>query len=150
MEDLRGPSDRFRRRQLATRDEHEFLEVERIPGVDAAVQDIHHQRRQGRRASGHGGEIAEQGYALLICRSSGGRHRHGENRVGSQARLVGRAVQRDEPLVDVALVIRREAPKRPGDCVVNMPHGVQHTFTAISLWIPVPQLVRFERTGRRS
>ena len=92
--------------------DHELLEVDLVVGVSAAVEHVHHRHRQHPR--GLAAEVAPQRQALLGRLRVGRRQRHAEDRVGAQTRLVGRAVQRDQRLVEAALIggVQARAPPR--------------------------------------
>ena len=68
----------------------------------AAVQHVHH--RDGQDVRGLAAEVAPEREPLLGRRGVRGRQRDGENRVGAEPRLVGRAVQRDQRAVERRLV----------------------------------------------
>ncbi len=96
---------------------HEFLHVDRVVGVGATVDDVHHRHRQhvGVRPA----EVAPQGQLEVI----GGRLRHSqagaEDGVGAEPALVVRSVQRAEPDVDRPLFEGIDAVKQVGDFTVH-------------------------------
>jgi hypothetical protein len=114
--DLGAPAQRLGEwwRSRTGRD-HELLDVDVGVGVRAAVEDVEHGYGQqvGRRPA----EVAEQ---RQLGRVGGGlRHREGdaEDRVGAEARLVGRAVEVDQRLVDEPLLAGVVAEQRRADLV---------------------------------
>ena len=95
-----------RERSRTPRHDHELLEVDLVVGVRAAVEHVHHRHRQDvRRVAA---EVAPQRLALLRRRRVRGGQRHGEDRVGAEARLARRAVELDQQAVD-----RRPGWSRP-------------------------------------
>ena len=152
MEDLGAGAERIAERRRAERHHHEFLEVDAAVRVRAAVQDVHHRRRQDRaggavvllvqprevrveRHAGRGGAGARQ------------RHRHAEQRVGPQPPLRGRPVERDHRAVDRALV-GVLALERRGELAVHVPDRLRHALAEIALLVAVAQLQRLAHAGR--
>ena len=76
-----------------------------------------------------------------------GRQRHREDRVGAEARLVGRAVEVDHGEVDRALVFGVEALEQVADLAVHVVHGVLHALAVPGL-APVAQFHGFVDAGR--
>ena len=85
--------------------DHELLEVQRVVGVGAAVDDVHHRQRQ--QAGVGSAEVAVQGLAVGRRGGLGGGEGDAEERVGAESGLGGRAVQRDQCGVEARLVRRR-------------------------------------------
>ena len=103
----------------AQRHHHELLEVDVGVGVGAAVQDVHHRHGQGVPAG-----IARQMRDVRVERPAGGRglglerrHRDAEQGVGAKPALGGRAVERDQCLVERAL--SRRATCRPAAAAIS-------------------------------
>jgi hypothetical protein len=105
MKNLRAPPQRFAERRRAERHHHELLKVDARIGVRAAVQDVHHRDGQGeRRVSVERADMPIQ-RDLFRCRfraQTG--HRHAEQRIGAESALGRRAVERDQGLVEPALI----------------------------------------------
>ena len=110
MEYLGAPAHRLAQRRRADRHHHEFLEVDRVVGMHAAIDDVHHRHRQ------HMGigpaDIAVERQAGRVGRSLGDSQRDAENGVGAEPLLVGRAVEIDHRLVDMQLVLGFHAADR--------------------------------------
>ena len=104
VERLRAHAQALAERGGADRHDHELLEVDRVVGVGAAVDDVHH--RHGQHARRLPAEVAPQRQALLGGGRARGGERHAEDRVGAQARLVRRAVELDQRPVEPRLVER--------------------------------------------
>jgi len=131
--------------QLAAPTDHELLHVNRVVGVRAAVDDVHHRHRQ----------IAGEGAAdVLVERQLGVRRRglghgqaHAQDRVGAEAALVGRAVEVDQGAVDVELVFRVHAGERVEDIAVDRLARLGHALAAVALRIAVALLDRLVLAG---
>ena len=112
----------------------------------AAVDDIHHWRRQD---SGHGAaDVTVKRKARCFRRRLGDGKRDAENGVRAEPRLVVRAVERDQRLVDLQLILGFE----PGDGVENVAidrlDRFQHALAAEASFVSVAQFDRFARAGR--
>ena len=145
VEHLGPDPQRLRERPATDRDDHELLEVDRVVGVGAAVEDVHHRDRQDVR--GLAAEIAPQRQPLLRRRRMGGGKRHGENRVGAQPRLVRRAVERDQHPVERRLAGGVLTAHRGRDLAVDV---VDRAGDALAhpVRATVAQLGRLELAGR--
>jgi hypothetical protein len=106
----------------AGRQDHELLDVDRIVGVGAAVDDVHHRHRQhaGRDAA----DVLVERQAGRLGGGLGGGQRDAEDGVGAQAALVGRAVQLDHQVVDAALVFGVDARQRVEQLAIDRVHGL--------------------------
>ena len=146
MEDLRAHADGLGGAVGADRHDHELLDVDRVVGVRAAVDDVHHRHRQHVR--GRPAEVA-------VERQAGGRRRrlgHGqadaENGVGAEPALVLRAVELHQRGVDAALVLRVHPRQRIEDLPVDRVHGLGHALAEVAALVAVAQLDRLVRAGR--
>jgi hypothetical protein len=99
--------------------DHELLDVDRIVGMRAAVDDVHHRHRQGARRGP--ADVAVERLAMRLGRRLGDGEADREDRVGAEPRLVGRAVQLDHEAVDLHLVGGLEPADRVEDLAV--PHS---------------------------
>ena len=84
--------------------DHEFLQIDVIVGVRAAVEDVHHGYRQ--RVGCGAAEIAIEGEAAKLSGSFSAGQRCAEYGVGTQAGLIGGAIEVDHRLVDLILLGR--------------------------------------------
>ena len=125
--------------------DHEFLEIDRIVGMHAAVDDVHHRHRQEPR--GGAPDIAVERLPLRRSRGLGDRKRDAEDRVGAEPALVGRAVERDHGLVDLDLRLGVHPADRVEDFAVDRLDGVAHALAEIA-FAAVAQLDGFVRAGR--
>ena len=103
----------------------------------AAVEDVHHRYRQrvGRRAA----QKAIERQTVCGGGRMGRRQRDGQNRIGAQARFVGRAVEHDHCAVNGGGVARVHAGKRGAKLAVDVRNGFAHTFSAEAGLIAVAQ-----------
>ena len=125
--------------------DHQFLQVEVVVGVRAAVHHVHHRHRQLHAA--HAAEVAVQGQARLFGRRAGHGHGNGQRGVGAQAALVLGAVQVDQRLVQEGLLRGIQAQHRFGDFGVDVLHGLEHALAQVAALVAVAQLDGFARAG---
>jgi len=113
--------------------------------VHAAVDDIHHGNRQQPRPDATHIAIERQ----RIGDRSRLRHRErdAEQRVGAQPALVGRAVERDHGLVDLALCLRVHAADRVENLAVDRVERLGHALAEIAALVAVAQLDRLILAG---
>jgi len=130
------------------RHDHELLEVDRVVGVGAAVEHVHHGHRE--HVGVDAADVAEQRQAELAGRGLGHRERDAEDGVGPETRLGRRAVEVDQGVVDAALVAGVVAGERGGDLAAHVGHRGEHALAAVALAV-VAQLRRLEgaRGGAR-
>ena len=122
MEDLGPDPQALGEARGAGGDDHELLEVDRVVGVGAAVEDVHHRHRQDRRlaAAVELGEVAVERLAGVGGGGLGDRQRDAEDRVGAEPALVRGAVELDHRLVERALLGGAGALQRRGDLTVDV------------------------------
>ena len=130
----------------ADRHDHELLEVDRVVGMHAAIDDVHHRHRQQPRRGA--ADIAVQRQVGGHRRGLGGGKRNAENGIGAEPRFVGRAVERDHGLVDLRLRLGVDAAERIEDLVVDRVDRLEDAFAAIDGLVAVAQFDRFMRAGR--
>ena len=142
MVDLCTPAKCFGEGRCAYRHDHEFLEVNVVVGVSAAIQDVHHGRRQQvgvnaayifieRKLSRFGG-------SLCSCK------RNAQDRIRAEVPLVLGAVELDHGCIDRALIVRFEADKSISDLIVHMRNRLERAFAEVAFGIAIAQLDRFE------
>ena len=148
VECLSAVADRFAEGRSAERNDHEFLQIEVVIRVSAAVDHVHH--RDGERHSARAAEVAVERKTGLFSRGAGNRHGNGENRVRAEAALVLRAIELNHRAVDVALIRRLNPEHRVRDVFVHVTDGLKHTLAAETLRILVAELDRFADAGRRA
>ena len=145
-EDLRAHADAVGHRARTDRLDHEFLDVDRIVGMHAAVDDVHHRHRQ--RARIDAADMAIQRDAQVLRRGLRDSQRHRQDRVGAETRLVRGAVEVDQDFVDLHLVGRVQAADRIEDLAFDIADRCLHALAAEPLGVVVAQLHRLVRAGR--
>ena len=118
--------------------DHELLEVHVVVGMHAAVQDVHHGRRQKMRV--RTAHVLVQRQLGGLRGSLGHGQRSAQDGVGTEHALVLRAVGLDHGGVHHALILGLEADEHVGDLVVHMGHGIQRALTQIAALVAVAQL----------
>ena len=146
MEHLRPATHRLAKRRRADRNDHEFLNVDTVVGVCPTVDDVHHRHRHDIRPGP--AEIAIQRLVATARHRFRAGERDREDRVGSQLRLVGGAVELDQGVVDRPLVARLHAAQRTPNDVLDVQDCLHDPLAVIALCIAVAQLERFSRPGR--
>ena len=104
---LGAPAQRLRPARCADGHHHELLEVDRVVGVDAAVDDVHH--RHGQHVGVGAADVAVQRQLQLVGGRPGDGEAGAEDGVGAEAGLVVGAVEVEQGLVDEPLVERLAA-----------------------------------------
>ena len=145
VEDLGAAAQRLAEALRTDRHDHEFLDVQAVVGVRAAVDDVHHRHRHLHRA--HAAEVAVERQAGLLGRRLGHRHRDGQHGVGAEARLVVAAVELDQGLVDEGLLLGIEADDGFGDLGVDVLDGLQHALAEVAAGVAVAQFDGLARAG---
>lgn len=125
--------------------DHEFLDVEVVGSVHAAVDDVHH--GSGQHFGVDAAEIVVKGLAGVQRGNPGAGHGGTQNGVGAKVGLVVGVVEVNERIVDGDLVENIHADEGLGDFTVHMLDGVQHAFAAITLLVAVTELEGFAGTG---
>ena len=146
VENLRADADRLGERLGADRHDHEFLEIDRIVGVRAAVDDVHH--RHGQQPRARAADIAVERQAVRLRRRLGDGERHAQDGVGAEPALVLRAVELDQRLVDLDLVFRLHAADRVENLAVHRLERLQHALAEVARLVAVAELHRLVRAGR--
>ena len=146
LEHFRTPAHRLAQARRAERHDHEFLEVDRIVGVHAAVDDVHHRRRQDARR--RSADIAIELQVGGFRRRLGDRQRNAEDRVGAKPRLVGRAVEGDHRLVDLDLLLSLETADGVENVAGDRLDRLLDALAAVAALVAVAQLDRLMRAGR--
>ena len=128
--------------------DHEFLNVDRVVGVFAAVDDVHHRHRQnaGRGAS----DIAIKGLRGEIRRRLGRGQRDTKDRVCPQTPLVVGAVQLDHGGVDGFLLGRVKPHQRFGNLAIHRLDGLKNALAHVTRLVAVALLDRLVSTCRSS
>ena len=146
MKDLGAHAQRFAEIGRPDGHDHEFLNVERVVGVGAAIHNIHHRRRQQMRV--HAAKIAPERHACGVGRRTRRRHRNAEDRVGAEPGLVLGSVEFDHRLVETGLVHGIGTGKRIENLEIDRIDGLHHALAAIAFLFTVAKLNRLEGAGR--
>ena len=140
VKNFRAGAHRLRKRGDAERHDHEFLKIDRIVGMDAAIDDVHHRHRQEARRCAADIAIERQ----LV--GGGGRlgdgERHAEDGIRPEPAFVRRAVERDHGLVDLDLRLGIHAAERLKNLAVDRLDRVAHALAEIALLVAVAQFDR--------
>ncbi|MND32218.1 hypothetical protein D3C80_227860 [compost metagenome] len=131
VEDFRTNPHGILQRFGADRHDHEFLEIDRVVGMCAAIDDVHHRNRQNMCASA--ADITVKRQASRFGGSLGNGQRHAEDGVCAETRLVRRAVERDHRLVDMDLAFSIETADGIEDFRIDRFNGLLDTLAAKAL-----------------
>ena len=129
----------------AHRHDHEFLEVDRIVGMHAAIDDVHH--RHGQQCRFRPADIAIERLAPRGGLGLGRGHRHAENGVGAEPLFIRGAVEIAQELVEPALVGGVEARQALSDLAIDGRDRLSHALAAVAR-PAVSELMRLVRAGR--
>ena len=145
VENFGRPAKAFPKCRCAGRHNHEFLCVNGIRRVRAAVQNIHHRDRKRIRVHAAEEPVQRQIQRLRgrVCR----RDRNCENGIGAEDRLVLRAVQLAHDSVDFVDVRSIHACKCGRDLLIDICDSLGDTLASEFCFVAVPQLEGFEFTG---
>jgi hypothetical protein len=146
VERLDAHAHAVRERAGPDRHDHELLEVDRVVGVRAAVDEVHH--RHGQHARRVAAEVAPQRHALLGRGGAGGGEGDAQDRVRAEAALVRRAVELDHRAVEPRLVERVAARDGLGDLAIDVPDGLHDALAHVGV-TAVAQLGGLELARRR-
>ncbi len=145
MKNFGGHSEGFGKRGAVDRNDHEFLNVDAVVRVGAAVQNI--DVRYGKKITLSSGQIGEQ----LLFRGPGGgrggRHGDGKNRIGSQPLFRRCAVKGHHPVVQLILPEGVHAGDFRGQNVSRIGDGLADTFAQVPGWISVSEFQGFPFSG---
>ena len=142
---LGAPAQRLAERRCPDRHDHELLEVDRVVGVHAAVEHVHH--RHGQHVGVGAADVAIQRNLEFVGGCLGDGQAGAEDRVGADPGLVVGAVEVEQFSVDAALVEGVETVEHAGDLVVDETDRVQHAFAHVAV-AAVAQLDRLVLAGR--
>ena len=145
VENFRAALECGRERTGADRNDHEFLDIEIVVGVGAAVDDVHHRNRQLHDAGT--AEIAVQRQTGFFGRRLGYGHGYGEHRVGAETAFVFGAVQIDQGAIQKRLFAGVQSDDRFGDFRVDVFDGFSDALAVVAAGIAVTQFDGFARTG---
>lgn len=143
--DLRTDAQGLAEGLRADRGDHEFLDIHPGVGVGAAVEDVHHRHRQDVAVGA--ADVTEELQAGGLGGGLGHSHGDTENGVGTEAGLVGRAVQLDHGLVHQALVVGFDTCQGFVNLADDVADGLEHALAEVAV-ATVTQFVCLVHTGR--
>ena len=150
MEDFGTHAHGFREALRADWHDHEFLDVDRIVSMRAAIDDVHHRRRQN---AGIGStHISVEGHSRALGSSFCKCHGDAQNRIRAEAGLVFRSIQIDHQHVDHALFGCVQTSQFVEDFTIHGVNGLQHALAEITRLVPITLfmgLIRTRRSARR-
>ena len=138
MKDLGDHANGFAKRLRPDRHDHEFLEIDLVVRVLAAVDDVGH--RNGQHPGIGTAQVAVERQTVGGRGRLGGRQANSQNRVGAELPLVGRSVGLDQRPVQPHLVGRIATHRRLGKHAVHVGHRLGHAFSEVSRLVPVAKL----------
>ena len=145
MENFRAAAHGVRKRVRADRHNHEFLDINGIVGMGAAVDDIHHRHRQQMRVGA--ADKTVQRLFGVVRRGPGGSQANAQDGIGAEPAFIFGAVQFDHGVVDQELVFGIHARQRVEQLTVDRVTGFQYALAAIARLIAVAQFDRFVGAG---
>ena len=145
VEDFRAAAQRLGEGRRPHRHDHEFLEIDRIVGMHAAIDDVHHRHRQRPRRGA--ADITIERHVEGFGGRLGAGQRDAENGVGPEPALVRRAVEIDHDLVDLDLLLDRPVAQRLEDFAVDGFDRLLHALAEIARLVAVAQFDRLMRAG---
>ena len=145
MENFCGPAEGFTECGSACGHDHEFLCINRVGSVRAAVQDVHHGNRK--RCSLGTAEETIKRNAFCRCRCFRCRNGNSQDRVRAQLILVGCAVKIKHDLIYQISIRSVYACQGRSDQLVDVGDGLGNAFSAVFALVAVAKLERFEDTG---
>ena len=128
VEDLGAPAESFAPGGSANRHDEEFLGIDVVIGMGAAVHDVHH--RNGERVAAGAADEAVKREAKALGGGVGGGEGDGQNGVGSKAAFVLGAVEFDHGGIDEIGVSGVETDQGVGDFGVDIVDGFGDAFAA--------------------
>src|SRR5262249_19757551 len=120
------------------RDNHKFLEIDRVISMYTAIDNIHHWHRE--RARRGAPDIAIKRDIPGRSRGFGNCQRDAKDSVGAQPTFVWCAVESNQRFVYLGLGLAVYAAKRIEDLAVNGIYGPTHALAPISRLVTVAQL----------
>ena len=115
----------------------EFLKIDGVVSMSPAVD--HVEAGHGEHGSVVAAQIGVERNTCCVCRGPGGGHRDTEDRVRSEACLVGGAVELDESCVETGLVGDVEARQRVVDFGSDVRDRLPYSFAPVATRVAVAQ-----------
>jgi hypothetical protein len=148
MEYLGAGAQRLGKRRQSLGDDHELLEVERVVGVRATIDDVHQRHRQ--HAGPRSTQVLVKWQIKLHRRGPGRRQRNAQDRVGARLGLVRRAVRGQHRAVQTRLIENIAAGDDRSQDRSDVLASLADALAQIALLVAVTQFQRFVLAGRRA
>ena len=145
VEDLHSPAQPFAETAGTHGHHHEFLEVDLVVGMRAPVEDIHH--GNGKHFGIGAADITVKGQRRFFGGGLGHGHTYGQDGIGAQFALVGRAVQLYHHFIDARLVGHIITQQGGCDIVVYMCNGFEYAPAQVFFLVAVAELNGLMHTG---
>ena len=145
VENFRTALECRRERAGADRNDHEFLDVEIVVGMGAAVDDVHHRNRQLHDAGT--AEVTVQRQTGFFGGGLGHGHGDGQHGVGAETAFVFGTVQIDQGAVQKRLFAGVQPDDRFGDFRIDVFDGFSYALAVVTAGIAVTQFNSFARSG---
>ena len=145
MKHFRTHAHRIRHAGGRHRHDHEFLKIDGVVSMGAAVEDVHHRHRHHMRV--RPAEIGIKRHTQRGRRRLRHRQRHPENGIGAQPPLVPGAVKLDHRPVNGDLIPRIHAAQPLGDLAIDSRHCLGDALAMITIGIIIAQLDGLMRAG---
>ncbi len=101
----------------------------------------------GRMLAPDAAQVAVERSALRGRAGARRGHGNGQNGIGAQAALIGRAIQVDHEAVDLGLLRGVFAVERGGNLAVNVGRGIQRALAEVTRLVAIPQFHGFMLAG---
>ncbi|CCK08265.1 phosphopyruvate hydratase [Cronobacter sakazakii 696] len=149
MENFRTHADGFFNAGSANRLDHEFLDINVVVSVLAAVDDVHHRNRHREfaRSAVQFSDVLVQRHAFGSSSSFSVSQRNGQNGVCTEVRFVFSTVQIDHDLVDTSLIFSIFANDSLSDRAVNRANRFGYAFAQETGFVAIAQFQRFAGTS---
>ena len=135
MKNLRTPPHRFGDGTGADWHYHEFLKIDGVVGMFAAVNDVHHRHRQHMRA--HAADIAVKRQTARVSCGFRNCKANPQNCVRTEVRLVGRAIEIDHHRIDIFLILGIKIDQRFGNRAIHRLYRLQHALAHITRHVAI-------------
>ena len=143
---LGAPTQALGERFGANRHNHEFLEVNVVVGMHAAVENVHHGRRQHMGVCA--ANVAIQRQLARLGSGTCASERSTQNGVRAQVALVRSTVDVNHFGIDSALVASVHADNRFSNFLIHMGDGLLNALAKVAVLIAVTQLNSLECASR--
>ena len=141
MKHFNAPAQGFRKRFRANRHNHEFLKVNVVVGMGAAIEDIHH--GHGKDICGCAAKITKQRKLVASCHGASSRHGNRENGICAESAFVFCAVEFDHFLIEATLIGGIEVGESVANFAVHILYRFEYALAQITVIVTVAEFDRF-------